>query len=380
MHSQEDSYKLGLTSIEGSCDSYKIQSLVEQKLMEYGIKFSHILASTEDGASIMKKYGRLNGIENQFCINHAIHLAVLDTFYKKVSVVNKPVDKISDSDNSDSDEETENQFNSYSGDHNLDIDLVCNNEIEYNLKDANINDVLQNSRKIIRFFRRSLIRNNLLQRYVEEINGKKFSIILDCRTRWNSLIPMMERFVQLKSCIKNALEEIGREDLYNEKDFSILLNLIQMLKPAELAVKELSKTRSTLLTAEGVLTFLFTQMRQNCTSLGKKFYNYMKIRISERRNKELITWHKFLQSRNFPKTELAELSYSPKVATLSLATMLAERLFDDPDLQPTINEDMNENQVELISTASGSPSLVQQLQKSNLKCCRFQKHVERGVL
>ena len=74
--------------------------------------------------------------------------------------------------------------------------------------------------------------------------------------------------------------------------------------------------------------------------------------------------HKFLQSGNFPKTELAELSYSPKVATLSLATMLAERLFNDPDLQPIINEDMNENQVELISTASGSPSLVQQLQKS----------------
>ena len=92
------------------------------------------MASTEDGASIMKKYGRLNGIENQFCINHAIHLAVLDAFYKKVSVVNKPVDKISDSDSSDSDEETENQFSSFSRDRNLDIDVVCNNEIEYNLE------------------------------------------------------------------------------------------------------------------------------------------------------------------------------------------------------------------------------------------------------
>ena len=39
--------------------------------------------------------------------------------------------------------------------------------------------------------------------------------------------------------------------------------------------------------------------------------------------------------------------------------MLAERLFSDPDSQPTINEDMNENQVELIATTSGSPSSVQ---------------------
>ena len=189
---------------------------------------------------------------------------------------NKPVNKIPDSD-----EEAENQFNSFSEDNNLNIDVFCNNEIEYNLEDANINEVLQNSRKIIRFFRKSPVRNNLLQKHVEEKKGKVFSLILDCRTRRNSLIPMMERFVQLKVCIKNTLEEIGCEDLYNEKDFSILLNLIQILKPAVLAVKELSKTTSTLLTAEGILTFLFTQMRQNCTTLGNKFYNSLKIRISE---------------------------------------------------------------------------------------------------
>ena len=71
----------------------------------------------------MKKYAQLNGIVNQFCINHAIHLAVLNTFYKKVSVVNKPVNKVSGSESSDSDEETKNQFNSFSGDHNLNIML-----------------------------------------------------------------------------------------------------------------------------------------------------------------------------------------------------------------------------------------------------------------
>lgn len=71
---------------------------------------------------------------------------------------------------------------------------------------------------------------------------------------------MMERLVQLKVCIKNTLEELGREDLYNENDFNILVNLIEILKPTELAVKELSKNTATLLTAEGVLTFLFNQI------------------------------------------------------------------------------------------------------------------------
>ena len=52
------------------------------------------------------------------------------------------------------------------------------------------------------------------------------------------------------------MEEIGREDLYNENGFSILLNLNQILKLAELAIKELSKTTSTLLNGEGVHFYL----------------------------------------------------------------------------------------------------------------------------
>ena len=107
-----------------------------------------------------------------------------------MSVVVKSVDNIPDSE-----EETENQFNLFSGDHNLNVVVVCKNPSEYNLEDANINEVLQNSRKITRFFRKSSVRNDLLQRYIEEKKGKKLSLILDCRARWNSHIPMMEIFV-----------------------------------------------------------------------------------------------------------------------------------------------------------------------------------------
>ena len=309
----------------------------------------------------MKKYAELNEIENQFCINHAIHLAVVDTFYKK----NNLVDKISDSDNSD--DEDENQFNSFTGDQNLNIDHDIDN-IEYSLvEDLNINEILQNFRKIVRFFRKSPVRNDILQRYVEEKEGKKLKLILDCRTRWNSLIPMMERLVQLKVCLKNALEEMGHQDLYNENNFNVLENLITILKPTELAVKELSKSTSTLLTAEGVLAFLFTQMKQNSTTLGKFFYNSLKIRISERRNKVLITLYKFLQSGNLPQTDLIELPYSPKSSTFSLATTLAGRLFGGADADAEFEELLGEQNIvesEVEPIASGSESLVQQLQQS----------------
>ena len=84
-----------------------------------------------------------------------------------------------------------------------------------------------------------------------------------------------------------------------------------------------------------------------------------------------------MQSGTFPKKELVELSYLPKAATLSLATMLAKKLFNDPDSQPAISEDMNKNQVELIATASGLVSLVQQLQQSISEVLQVAKHVER---
>lgn len=52
-------------------------------LIEYGANISNILAWTQDEASVIKIYTQISEIENQFCLNHATHLAVVDTFYKK---------------------------------------------------------------------------------------------------------------------------------------------------------------------------------------------------------------------------------------------------------------------------------------------------------
>lgn len=125
-------------------------------------------------------------------------------------------------------------------------------------------------RKIVKFFRKSSVRNSILKHYVTEKEGKPLSLWIDSKTRWNSLIPMIERLIQLQECIQKALNEIGRNDLYHESDFINGINLIELLKPVELVVTELSKSTSNLLTAEGVITFLLDQLKQNSTDLGKK--------------------------------------------------------------------------------------------------------------
>ena len=42
-----------------------------------------LVASTQDGASVSKKYIQNLDVIGQFCLNHGLHLGVCDTLYKK---------------------------------------------------------------------------------------------------------------------------------------------------------------------------------------------------------------------------------------------------------------------------------------------------------
>lgn len=86
LHDVGKSFKLGLVEIKGSCNAEATQKLVEEKLLQFGLNFDDIVVSTHDGAAVMKKYGRIIPAESQTSFNHAIHLAVMDVFYKKGSI------------------------------------------------------------------------------------------------------------------------------------------------------------------------------------------------------------------------------------------------------------------------------------------------------
>jgi hypothetical protein len=50
--------------------------------------------------------------------------------------------------------------------------------------------------------------------------------------------------------------------LYSEEMFIVLEDILKILKPTELAVKELNKDETTLLTSEGVFLFLFKKTKR----------------------------------------------------------------------------------------------------------------------
>ena len=94
IHYENEFINLGLIRMFGSCDAVKMLQLLEKHLADFGI--THIQASivsiVSDGASVMKKLGKLSQVYNQLCYAHGIHLAVCDVLYKFGNVAHVPVD------------------------------------------------------------------------------------------------------------------------------------------------------------------------------------------------------------------------------------------------------------------------------------------------
>jgi len=57
--------------------------------------------------------------------------------------------------------------------------------------------VVQKVRKVVKMFKRSPTRNDAkLQPYVKQDFGREVGLLLDSKTRWNSLVDMLSQFLQ----------------------------------------------------------------------------------------------------------------------------------------------------------------------------------------
>ena len=76
-------YKLGMVRVWSSQTAETVLKLVEIRLADFKMNFTHIAAMVTDGASIMVKLGRLAPCEHVVCLSHTIHLVITDVFYTK---------------------------------------------------------------------------------------------------------------------------------------------------------------------------------------------------------------------------------------------------------------------------------------------------------
>ena len=117
-------------------------------------------------------------------------------------------------------------------------------------------------------------------------HAKELNLMLDSPTRWNSIVPMIERYLLLKSCIKKALIDLNSQINLNENDIEMMQELLNILKPVQMAVEALSARDCNLVTAEGVMQFLFNSIRVLPGTLSKNVLEALQKRLLERRSKD----------------------------------------------------------------------------------------------
>lgn len=289
LHSENCFWNLGLLRINGSLPAKKCVELLSDKLNHYGLSLEkNIICLINDGAAVMQKVGKLVPAAQQLCLAHAIQLAVVDVLYKKSSTEdtnNNPNESIY----MDSDSETED-INNYDSSEGDEYDYEAGLVMEYKIQGRDIDlthnqlcPLIQEVRKIVKIFKRSPTRNQVLQDYVRVEFGKEYCLILDSKTRWNSLIVMLERFFKLKSSIKKSAIVLNLNINLTNADFETISLTVSTLLPVKLAVESLCREDANLLSADTTFKFMFDSLSAINSSLSKEVRSALMKRILERR-------------------------------------------------------------------------------------------------
>lgn len=329
---------MGLVRINGSCDATHTLQVVDNHLQQFGVSFTtDIVATTNDGAPVMEKYGRNCPAKYQLCLNHGIHLAVTDVFYVKKSE-SGILENDSDSDSNTDDDSTA------SGDTYNEINFEVNVDESEELElSSNIATVISDTRKIIKFFKYSPVKNSILQNNVAAQKGKELSLLLDVRTRWISMEPMIARFLEIQECIKQSLSELNSMHLWHAQHIDSLNVFLNCLRPVKVVVEALSRQDATIVSSEGILKFMFSKLEEQGSSMSLMLLERLKYRIGKRRNKDLVSLAMYLNNpfsiTNCNENKNGFFTYLSKNAVINFANNLMNRLFLQNNVTPEDEDD-----------------------------------------
>ena len=123
-----------------------------------------------------------------------------------------------------------------------------------------ISDIVTRVRQIVKLFKRSPLKNETLQNYVKEIYPNGLNLILDCKTRWSTLLDMLERIIKIKLLVQKALLDLGVRIDFSDLEFTQIEFLTKTLSPIKIAVEALCRRDSNLITAEATIKFLLDEL------------------------------------------------------------------------------------------------------------------------
>ena len=63
----------------------------------------------------------------------------------------------------------------------------------------------------------SSVKKNILQVYFNEQEGKILHLMLDIITRWNSLITVLKRFLEINDPVDKTITELGQQKRFQKR-------------------------------------------------------------------------------------------------------------------------------------------------------------------
>ena len=286
-----------------------------------------VVSIVSNGASVIKKLGRIFQFYHQRCYAHDVHLAVCDVMYR-----NRSMTHITDEDYNYDDDQDEEMYKEGFG---IVIPAIASKEIP--VFNAELENVLKRVRKLVKIFRRSSMKNEVLQKYVLLEQNKELSLVLDCKTRWSSMYKMIERFICLIKCISKALLDLSIVHDISRAELLFLSERKCALEITKLAVNALYCKDKILLTAEGIFRFLFFELKKRKSSLAEYLLCCVKNCIQQRRQHDMVNLIRYFQNPNLSIHDehyadgISLLGSNTKDGVVKTATTLFCRLFWESD-------------------------------------------------
>ena len=184
-----------------------------------------------------------------------------DVFYKKTTVCPEKISHdSSETDECENDETVDEEEDS----DGLTI-LGTEQEIALMLN-LDISHIVNKVRRVSKLFKRSPLKNEILQNYVKEKHSNGLQLILDCKTRWSSLLNMLERIVEIQIPVQKTLLDLNSEIKIGDEEFIQISHIVQALGPIKIAVEALCRRDANFITAEATIIFLLDEMQNHLPS------------------------------------------------------------------------------------------------------------------
>ena len=201
LYRDSDPVNLGMIRIKGSMPAERVENLVKERLHEFGLNMEDIVAAMTDGASVMKSFGRMICCVHQLSFAHGYHVAVIDFLYARQNLF-EGLEKERENNNTGSDSEFSSEEEMEEVDEAA-VDLVGTETIGVELQQF-VAEVIGKVRTVVKMFRKSPLKNEILQKHIQAQLNTELKLILDSKTRWNSHLEMIKIFVRAEKMYQNG--------------------------------------------------------------------------------------------------------------------------------------------------------------------------------